>query len=40
LLYYRLLKILVIVGHTDVECCFVMPSDTETATGVLSDDYY
>jgi hypothetical protein len=40
LLYYRLLKIMVIVGHTDIECCYVMPSGQELATGVLSDDYY
>lgn len=41
LLYYRLLKVMVIVGHNDIECCFVMPSEniTET-TGVLADDYY
>ena len=25
LLYYRLLKIMVIVGHNDIECCFLMP---------------
>ena len=26
LLYQRLLKILVIVGHSDIECCYLMPS--------------
>jgi len=31
---------MVIVGHTDIECCYVMPSGEELATGVLSDDYY
>jgi hypothetical protein len=40
LLYYRLLKIMVIVGHNDIECCYLMPSDAEMATGVLADEYY
>jgi hypothetical protein len=40
LLYYRLLKVMVIVGHNDIECCFLMPTSEEDTTGVLSDDYY
>jgi hypothetical protein len=40
LLYYRLLKVMVIVGHNDIECCFLMPSDKSDSTGVLADDYY
>lgn len=40
LLYYRLLKIMVIVGHNDIECCFLMPNDKSETTGVLADDYY
>jgi hypothetical protein len=40
LLYYRLLKVMVIVGHNDIECCFLMPHDISRVTGVLSDDYY
>jgi len=40
LLYYRLLKVLVVVGHQDIECCYLMPSEKERATGILADDYY
>ena len=40
LLYYRLLKVMVIVGHNDIECCFLMPHDISRVTGILSDDYY
>jgi hypothetical protein len=29
LIYYRLLKIMVIVGHLDVECCYLMPAEGE-----------
>ena len=38
-LYYRLLKVMVIVGCNDIECCFLMP-DENSITGVLADDYY
>lgn len=31
---------MVIVGHNDIECCFVMPNDKSETTGVLADDYY
>jgi len=31
---------MVIVGHNDVECCYLMPSMPEESTGVLSDEYY
>ena len=40
LLYYRLLKVMVIVGHNDIECCFLMPNDKTDTTGVLADEYY
>lgn len=40
LLYYRLLKIMVIVGHNDIECCYLMPSKPEETKGVLADQYY
>jgi hypothetical protein len=40
LLYYRLLKVMVIVGHNDIECAFLMPHDVSRVTGILSDDYY
>ena len=30
---------MVIVGHNDIECCFLMP-DENKISGVLSDDYY
>ena len=29
-----------IVGHNDIECCYLMPSENEPATGILADDYY
>lgn len=31
---------MVIVGHNDIECCYLMPGGNELATGVLADDYY
>ena len=40
LLYYRLLKVMVIVGHNDIECCYLMPNKPEEQRGVLADDYY
>lgn len=29
-----------IVGHQDIECCYLMPNEGETISGILSDDYY
>ena len=40
LLYYRLLKVMVIVGHNDIECCYLMPHKPEEQRGVLADEYY
>jgi hypothetical protein len=40
LIIYRLLKVLVVVGHHNVECCYLMPGVNERANGVLADEYY
>lgn len=31
---------MVVVGHCDIECCYLMPSENERANGILADDYY
>lgn len=40
LLYYRLFKVMVVVNHCDIECCFLKPRENERTSGILADDYY
>ena len=40
LMYYRLLRVMMVVIHNDIECCYLLPNKPEQARGILADEYY